>query len=118
MTQLVSLSQTNKDERSAILARPCSSLARVLAGKIHVVQLAGLFLVFALLYAPTLASLVELWWTHDDHSYGFLVPLVSLYLIFRRGEALRRSSFRPRSEEHTSELQSLRHLVCRLLLAK
>src|SRR5205814_4966071 len=28
------------------------------------------------------------------------------------------SPFRPRSEEHTSELQSLRHLVCRLLLEK
>src|SRR5262245_65005083 len=27
-------------------------------------------------------------------------------------------SLRPRSEEHTSELQSLRHLVCRLLLEK
>src|SRR5215831_17791186 len=27
-------------------------------------------------------------------------------------------SNRPRSEEHTSELQSLRHLVCRLLLEK
>src|SRR5262245_64951134 len=26
--------------------------------------------------------------------------------------------FPPRSEEHTSELQSLRHLVCRLLLEK
>src|ERR1039458_9928697 len=26
--------------------------------------------------------------------------------------------FTPRSEEHTSELQSLRHLVCRLLLEK
>src|ERR1039458_10615371 len=26
--------------------------------------------------------------------------------------------FRKRSEEHTSELQSLRHLVCRLLLEK
>src|SRR5947199_9861462 len=26
--------------------------------------------------------------------------------------------WRPRSEEHTSELQSLRHLVCRLLLEK
>src|SRR5438045_7810927 len=25
---------------------------------------------------------------------------------------------KPRSEEHTSELQSLRHLVCRLLLEK
>src|ERR1035438_8559431 len=28
------------------------------------------------------------------------------------------SMFRTRSEEHTSELQSLRHLVCRLLLEK
>src|ERR1035438_6199933 len=27
-----------------------------------------------------------------------------------------RDGERPRSEEHTSELQSLRHLVCRLLL--
>src|SRR5947199_6704548 len=31
---------------------------------------------------------------------------------------LRDSSERLRSEEHTSELQSLRHLVCRLLLEK
>src|SRR5262245_64035305 len=31
-----------------------------------------------------------------------------------RGRGLRRQ----RSEEHTSELQSLRHLVCRLLLEK
>src|SRR5437899_9893326 len=30
----------------------------------------------------------------------------------------RRVRARPRSEEHTSELQSLRHLVCRLLLEK
>src|SRR5947199_7840410 len=28
------------------------------------------------------------------------------------------ASVAPRSEEHTSELQSLRHLVCRLLLEK
>src|SRR5205814_6409793 len=28
------------------------------------------------------------------------------------------SPMKPRSEEHTSELQSLRHLVCRLLLEK
>src|ERR1035438_10894913 len=28
------------------------------------------------------------------------------------------SRYCPRSEEHTSELQSLRHLVCRLLLEK
>src|SRR5438045_4539196 len=30
----------------------------------------------------------------------------------------RRRGSLPRSEEHTSELQSLRHLVCRLLLHK
>src|SRR5437899_9752376 len=35
-----------------------------------------------------------------------------------RGLAGARVARRPRSEEHTSELQSLRHLVCRLLLEK
>src|SRR5258705_3368337 len=38
-----------------------------------------------------------------SHSYGVTSPSRSTQL---------------RSEEHTSELQSLRHLVCRLLLAK
>src|SRR5438045_8298745 len=37
--------------------------------------------------------------------------------IARRGRAVVVSEDR-RSEEHTSELQSLRHLVCRLLLEK
>src|SRR5437899_6481783 len=39
----------------------------------------------------------------------------------RRYRRVARRSLRggdPRSEEHTSELQSLRHLVCRLLLEK
>src|SRR2546425_5966185 len=35
-----------------------------------------------------------------------------------RVEALRRLRARERSEEHTSELQSLAYLVCRLLLEK
>src|SRR5947199_10397894 len=34
------------------------------------------------------------------------------------GPAIAPGSPDPRSEEHTSELQSLRHLVCRLLLEK
>src|SRR5262245_64089470 len=41
--------------------------------------------------------------------------------VRRRGRRLRRltaRALRRRSEEHTSELQSLRHLVCRLLLEK
>src|SRR5258705_10111041 len=36
----------------------------------------------------------------------------------RSPERAVRISLRNRSEEHTSELQSLRHLVCRLLLEK
>src|SRR5262245_65032307 len=36
----------------------------------------------------------------------------------RARPALLRARGRVRSEEHTSELQSLRHLVCRLLLEK
>src|SRR5258705_4997306 len=34
--------------------------------------------------------------------------------LARLADVLRRPSARNRSEEHTSELQSLRHLVCRL----
>src|SRR5258705_9569312 len=42
---------------------------------------------------------------------------MSLVLAWPRTAAPWRSG-RARSEEHTSELQSLRHLVCRLLLEK
>src|SRR5258705_5159617 len=36
----------------------------------------------------------------------------------QQAPAIRQADFNTRSEEHTSELQSLRHLVCRLLLEK
>src|ERR1039458_9266345 len=54
-----------------------------------------------------------------------LFPYTTLFRSLRRWRLLsyfprqrhaQRAS--PRSEEHTSELQSLRHLVCRLLLEK
>src|SRR5205814_4056408 len=38
--------------------------------------------------------------------------------VRRAGDPGRDDASRYRSEEHTSELQSLRHLVCRLLLGK
>src|SRR5436853_2686880 len=42
-------------------------------------------------------------------------PGLDARVLLRRRVHLLRG---PRSEEHTSELQSLRHLVCRLLLEK
>src|SRR5262245_13775611 len=39
-------------------------------------------------------------------------------VYFRTHNLLTSGDGTPRSEEHTSELQSLRHLVCRLLLEK
>src|SRR5262247_4512384 len=52
-----------------------------------------------------------------------LFPYTTLFRSHRRRSARQVKTCRPgfthpRSEEHTSELQSLRHLVCRLLLEK
>src|SRR5436853_4837620 len=45
-------------------------------------------------------------------------PLPSGPVVVSTPEVQRYSGCPARSEEHTSELQSLRHLVCRLLLEK
>src|SRR5262245_63194571 len=52
--------------------------------------------------------------SREDVAFGVIE-----HARLRPGVALRVESARDlRSEEHTSELQSLRHLVCRLLLEK
>ena len=48
---------------------------------------AGLFLL-ASLYAPIVRELVRDWWDDPNYSHGFLVPLFSGYLIWRRRQAL------------------------------
>src|SRR5205814_7406579 len=56
----------------------------------------------------------------DQLIFGLLLPL-SLPPFAGKSRLLAESSMHRRfgrSEEHTSELQSLRHLVCRLLLEK
>ena len=51
----------------------------------------GLLLVavMAALYAPVLRGLVEQWYNEPDYSHGFLVPMISAYLIWRRRDKLR-----------------------------
>src|SRR5205814_2413544 len=51
-----------------------------------------------------------------DHRMRQVLEVEALGL--ERGAFVQRRAVDPRSEEHTSELQSLRHLVCRLLLEK
>jgi exosortase len=57
----------------------------------------GLLLVAALvaLYAPVLRILVDQWYRDPDYSHGFLVPLLSAYLIWARRDQLRQVPLRP-----------------------
>jgi EpsI family protein len=53
-------------------------------------QLLGLGVVAAFLacYAGVFASLVEQWLTNDVYTHGFLIPLISAYLVYDRREQL------------------------------
>ena len=57
----------------------------------------GAVLVAALLalYAPVLVRLVRQWWTDPDYSHGFLVPLLSAYLIWQRRDKLAEVARKP-----------------------
>jgi exosortase D (VPLPA-CTERM-specific) len=39
---------------------------------------------FVVCYFGTLKGLIDVWYTDEDYSYGFLIPLVSAYLIWDR----------------------------------
>jgi len=57
----------------------------------------GLLLVAVLflLYAPVLHILVDQWYHDADYSHGFLVPVLSTYLIWARRDKLRKIPLRP-----------------------
>lgn len=43
---------------------------------------------FVLVYGQILADLVREWWTNDDYSHGFLVPLAVAYLLYEKRHEL------------------------------
>jgi exosortase len=57
----------------------------------------GLLLVVVLigLYVPVLQRLFEQWYVDPDYSHGFLVPVLSAYLIWQRRDKLRLVARRP-----------------------
>lgn len=54
-----------------------------------------IILLFAAAYSRTFASLVSMWWGSDDYTHGFLVPLISAYIVWRKGAALLETRAQP-----------------------
>jgi len=54
-----------------------------------------LLALIAVVFAPALLSLAEVWWNVDYQSHGFLVPVVSLWVLLRERLAWRRLPVQP-----------------------
>src|SRR2546430_13747613 len=64
-------------------------------------------------------TLFRSWWGYVLAALGLThITIVSVTVFLHRCQAHRALDLHPRSEEHTSELQSQSNLVCRLLLEK
>jgi exosortase D (VPLPA-CTERM-specific) len=53
-----------------------------------------LFGLFIAAYWIPLKTIVNVWWTDEDYSYGFLIPLFSAYLLWEKRKVLRNIQFR------------------------
>lgn len=47
---------------------------------------------FSFYYSSTIKGLYSIWSTDDDYSYGFLIPLISAYLIWERRREIRETA--------------------------
>jgi len=57
--------------------------------------LGALVVALAVLYGPVLTRLAAQWWTDENYSYGFLVPLFCAWLVYQRRSRLRAIPRRP-----------------------
>src|SRR5262249_51121526 len=78
--------------RSGNEERVLMNLSRKASGRTVALGLLGLCLVWS--YWPTLLELNERWSHDPQYSHGYLVPLFSLFLLWRRREDLRAAPFR------------------------
>src|SRR5262245_8716969 len=96
---------------TAIALLPFISTHTVVAGGLLAVDQFALFFKVVFLFAAAVTVLISIPYldvegARSPGEYYFLILCATLGMMIMR------------SEEHTSELQSLRHLVCRLLLEK
>lgn len=60
----------------------------LLSSRKYILKIGLLVLAFFYLYASVWTMLAKTWWIRDDYSYGFLIPPISLYLVWLRRERL------------------------------
>ena len=73
-------------------AAPDAAGARLQAGGGDVVNVRGFVAALALLvlaFAPTLVRVVQVWWRNPEYSHGFLMPLVSAWLLWQSRDRIR-----------------------------
>jgi exosortase len=56
---------------------------------------AGLVAALIWTYWPVLPGLVAQWWNEDEYSHGFLIPIVSGYLVWTKRHELKATAVRP-----------------------
>lgn len=59
------------------------------------IPLSVLLISLGLLYVPLCTDLVRLWWTNPNYSHGFLVPLITGYLVWSCKERLTQTHVQP-----------------------
>ncbi len=58
-------------------------------------MVAGLVAALIWTYWPVLPGLVAQWWNEDEYSHGFLIPIVSAYLVWTKRDELKATAVRP-----------------------
>ena len=59
------------------------------------VALVAVAVAYCLLYAGTFGRLADVWWSRDDFSHGFLIPVISAYLVWLKRSRLAALGWRP-----------------------
>lgn len=51
-------------------------------------QFISIVFIVAVMYAHVGISLANMWWVSDDYSHGFLIPFISLYMVWHKRKSL------------------------------
>src|SRR4030043_823069 len=53
-----------------------------------VIRIGILLVFFIFVYWRPLKAMVSTWWHNDDYSYGFIIPMISLYLFWNKRQLI------------------------------